>query len=143
MLARDEFVEWAEVHGNLYGTSWGALRKAQAAGQDVLLDIDVQGHLQVRRRMPEAVSIFLLPPSSRELAMRLRRRQSDPPDVIAKRLAVARREIRHWREYDFLVVNDVLARADRALRAVVEAARFRRSKQQDRARQIVKTFGGS
>jgi guanylate kinase len=143
MLARDRFVEWAEVHGNLYGTSWRALKRAQAAGHDVLLDIDVQGHRQVRRQMPEAVSVFLLPPSFRELARRLRRRHSDAPEVIAKRLADARREIRHWREYDFLVVNDVIARADQALRAVVVAARFRRLSQQDRVLQIVKTFGGS
>ena len=143
MLARDQFVEWAEVHGNLYGTSWRALRKAQAAGHDVLLDIDVQGHHQVRRRIPEAVSIFLLPPSYRELARRLRRRHLDAPEVIDKRLAEARREIRHWREYDFLIVNDVIPRAQRALRTVVEAARFRRLRQQDRVRQIAKTFGGS
>lgn len=142
MLARDEFVEWAEVHGNLYGTSRRALRRAQAGGHDVLLDIDVEGHRQVRRRMPEAVSIFLLPPSFRELARRLRSRHSDAPEVIAKRLADARREIRHWREYDFLIVNDVIARADCALRAVVVAARFRRTNQRNRALQVVKTFGG-
>jgi guanylate kinase len=143
MLARGEFVEWAEVHGNLYGTSGRVLRRAQATGHDVLLDIDVQGHRQVRRLIPEAVSIFLLPPSFRELARRLRRRHSDAPEVIAKRLADAGREIRHWREYDFLIVNDVITRADQTLRAVVVAARFRRLKQQDRVLRIVKTFGGS
>lgn len=142
LLARDGFLEWAEVHGNLYGTSWQALRRAQARGSDVLLDIDVQGHRQVRRRLPQAVSIFLLPPSFGELERRLRRRHSDAPPMIAKRLADARREIRHWREYDFLIVNDTLDRADRALRAVVTAARFHRASQQERAREIVKTFGG-
>lgn len=142
MLARGEFVEWAEVYGHLYGTSHRGLERAQAAGHDVLLDIDVQGHRQVRRRMPEAVSIFLLPPSFRELARRLERRHLDSPAEIAKRLAAARREIRHWREYDYLIVNDVIARADRTLRAVVLAARFRRHNQRNRVRQIVKTFGG-
>ncbi len=145
MLARGEFVEWAEVHGKLYGTSWKSLRQAHAAGEDVLLDIDVQGHRQVRRRLPEAVSIFLLPPSFEELERRLRRRQSGtaaPAAETEQRLANARREIRHWREYDFLIVNDKIAAADRALKAVVTAARSRRVIQQGRASEIVKTFGG-
>lgn len=145
MLARGEFVEWAEVHGELYGTSWKSLRQAQAAGEDALLDIDVQGHRQVRRQLPEAVSIFLLPPSFVELERRLRRRQSGsaaPAAETERRLANARREIRHWREYDFLIVNDKIAAADRSLKAVVTAARSRRVIQQGRARDIVKTFGG-
>jgi guanylate kinase len=145
MLARGEFVEWAEVHSKLYGTSWKSLRQAQEAGEDVLLDIDVQGHRQVRRQLPEAVSIFLLPPSFAELERRLRRRQSDadaPEGETERRLANARREIGHWREYDFLIVNDKIAAAHRALKAVVTAARSRRVIQQDRARAIVKTFGG-
>lgn len=145
MLARAEFVEWAEVHGELYGTSWKSLRQAQAAGDDVLLDIDVQGHRQVRRQLPEAVSIFLLPPSFAELERRLRRRQSGaaaPAGETERRLADARREIRRWREYDFLIVNDRIAAADRSLKAVVTAARSRRVIQQGRAREIVKTFGG-
>ena len=145
MLARGEFVEWAEVHGELYGTSWKSLRQAQALGHDVLLDIDVQGHRQVRRQMTEAVSIFLLPPSFAELERRLRLRQSGtaaPAGEIERRLADARREIRRWREYDFLIVNDRIAAAHRALKAVVTAARSRRVIQQNRAREIVKTFGG-
>ena len=143
MLARGEFVEWAEVYGNLYGTSRGSLERAQTAGHDVLLDIDVQGHRQVRKLIPEAVSIFLLPPSFEELARRLRRRHLDGSEVIGKRLCAARREIRHWREYDFLIVNDVISRADRALRAVVLAARFRRRNQRGHVLEIVRTFGGS
>ncbi len=145
MVARGEFVEWAEVHGKLYGTSWKSLRRARAAGEDVLLDIDVQGHRQVRRQLPDAVSVFLLPPSFQELERRLRRRQSGaatPEGETERRLANARREIRHWREYDFLIVNDKIAAADRSLRAVVTAARSRRVIQQDRAREIAKTFGG-
>jgi len=145
MVGRGEFVEWAEVHGKLYGTSWKSLRQAQTSGEDVLLDIDVQGHRQVRRQLPEAVSIFLLPPSFEELERRLRRRESGtaaPAAETERRLANARREIRHWREYDFLIVNDKIAAADRSLRAVVTAARSRRVIQQDRAREIVKTFGG-
>ncbi len=142
MVAAGEFVEWADVFGNFYGTSWKQLRAAQAAGKDVLLDIDVQGHQQVRRRLPEVASVFILPPSFRELARRLRHRHSDEPQVIARRLKDARKEIPHWREYDYLVVNDRLPRATRALRVVLEAASLRRLIQQERAKKILKTFGG-
>jgi guanylate kinase len=142
MLAGREFVEWAKVHDHLYGTSWRQLRDAQAMGEDILLDIDIQGHAQVRRRLPDAISVFVLPPSFRILEHRLRRRHSDASEVIAKRLAVAREEIRHWREYDYLVVNDRLSRATAALRAIVIGARLRRSCQQTRAEKICQTFGG-
>ena len=142
MIAARAFAEWANVFGNLYGTTWKQIRAAQAAGKDVLLDIDVQGHQQVRRRLPEGVSVFVLPPSYLELERRLRRRHSDTPEVIRRRLEAARTEMRRWTEYDYLVVNDQLDRATRALSAVVEAAGFRRKNQQDRARKIQKTFGG-
>lgn len=143
MIAAGDFAEWANVFGNFYGTSWKQIRAAQAAGKDVLLDIDVQGHQQVRRRLPEGVSVFILPPSFPELARRLRHRHSDAPDVIRRRLHAARAEMRRWTEYDYLVVNDHLDRATRALIAVVEAAGFRRKNQQDQARKILKTFGGN
>jgi guanylate kinase len=142
MVARGEFLEWAEVYGNLYGTSWKALQQARAAGYDVLLDIDVQGHRQVRRRLPEAVGIFLLPPSSAELERRLRRRHEDTEEVIARRLAEARREVQCWREYDFLIVNDRISSAEKALKAVVIASRFRAAMQDEQARAIAQTFGG-
>ncbi len=142
MIAAEEFVEWADVFGHLYGTSRRQLRAAQEAGKDILLDIDVQGHRQVRKKLPEAVSIFVLPPSFRELVRRLRARHSDTPDVIERRLRDARKEIRHWPEYDYLVVNDRLPQAVQALRAAVEAARVRRQTQQERARYICRTFGG-
>lgn len=141
-MARGEFLEWAEVYGNLYGTSWKAVQQAQDGGCDVLLDIDVQGHRQVKSRLPEAVSIFLLPPSAAELERRLRRRHQDTEEVIARRLAEAQCEVRCWEEYDFLIVNDKISSAERALKAVVMASRFRRGMQQDQARTIAKTFGG-
>lgn len=137
-----EFAECAQVHGYYYGTSRRQIRRALQAGRDVLLDIDVQGHGQVRRRMPGAASIFLLPPSFRELERRLRRRHSDSPQVIRRRLSMARREIRRWREYDYVVVNDQVARAARDLRSIVEAARHRAPVQQANVRKILKTFGG-
>ena len=142
MAASGQFAEWANVFGHFYGTPNRQLRAAQAQGKDLLLDIDVQGHRQVRRRFPDAVSVFLLPPSYRELERRLRRRHSDDPDVIAWRLANARRELGHWREYDYLVVNDKLPEAARALGAIVTASRFRRTVQRVVAQRISKTFGG-
>lgn len=142
MIADGEFVEWAEVFGNLYGTSWKQLRAAQEGGKDILLNIDVQGHRQVRERLPEAVSVFVLPPSFQELDRRLRRRHLDRPKVIQDRLAAARKEITHWPEYDYLVINDRLSRATQALQAVVRAARLRRQNQEQHAREICKTFGG-
>jgi guanylate kinase len=142
MMARGEFVEWAKVHGHLYGTARKQLQTAQEAGRDILLDIDVQGHRQVRERMAEAVSVFILPPSFPELARRLRKRGSDSSKEIKRRLHAARREMIRWPEYDYLVVNDRLADAARALRAIVRAARFRRLNQAARARKILGTFGG-
>ncbi len=142
MVAAGEFVEWADVFGHLYGTSWEQLRAAHHAGEDLLLDIDVQGHRQVRCQLPEAVSVFVLPPSFRVLERRLRQRHSDAPEVISRRLASARKEITHWPEYDYLVVNDRVSRATRALQAVVLAARLRRQNQRERVQEICSTFGG-
>ncbi|MCL5005018.1 MAG: guanylate kinase [Acidobacteria bacterium] len=141
-MARKEFVEWAEVHGHHYGTSWQQLQKAQEAGQDVLLDIDVQGYKKLRRRIPETVSVFLLPPSFRELEKRLRHRHKDAPEVIAKRLEASRKEVAHWKEYDYLIVNDRRATAVQALRDIVLAARWRRECQERRVKEISKTFVG-
>ena len=142
MVRSDEFVEWADVYGHLYGTARKQLHAAQEAGSDILLDIDVQGHQQVRERLPEAVSIFILPPSFRELARRLRDRHSDAPEEIERRLNTAREEISHWAEYDYLVANDQLDDATEALQAIVRAARFRRPNQAKRVEKIIKTFGG-
>jgi guanylate kinase len=142
MIASGKFVEWAEVFGHLYGTSKTQIRAAQKRGQDILLDIDAQGHQQVRRKLPEAVSVFVLPPSFKELERRLRHRHSEEPAVIARRLETARQEMAHWPEYDYLVVNDRLRTATRALRAVAEAARVRREIQAVRVREISRTFGG-
>ena len=142
MIAAGDFVEWAEVFGHLYGTSKAQLDKALAAGRDVLLDIDVQGHQQVRQRLPEALSVFVLPPSFRELKRRLRDRHSDSPQVVERRLAAARQEISHWPEYDYLVVNDRLSLATQALGAIVRAGRFRLQCQAERAQEICRTFGG-
>ena len=142
MIKQGDFVEWANVFGHLYGTAHQQLQAAQEAGQDILLDIDVQGHQQVRERLPDAVSVFILPPSLEELARRLRDRHSDAPEEIECRLQKARAEIAHWPEYDYLVVNDRLRDATQALRAIVRAARYRRLSQAGRVQKIIGNFGG-
>jgi guanylate kinase len=142
MVAAGDFVEWANVYGHLYGTTWNELRRTLEGGKDVVLDIDVQGHSQVRRRLPEALSVFLLPPSFNELARRLHRRHSDSAEVIESRLAAARKEISHWSEYDYLIVNDRISTAVQAVKTVVLAARFRRQHQQGLVEEIRETFGG-
>lgn len=142
MARRGEFVEWANVYGHFYGTALKQLRAAQGEGKDIVLDIDVQGHEQVRKKLPEAVSVFIVPPSFEELARRLRDRCSDSEEAIERRLDTARGEIGHWREYDYLVVNNHLTEATRALQSIVRSARFRRASQAESMEEIIKHFGG-
>jgi guanylate kinase len=125
----DELLEWAQVHGNFYGTPREAAERAMAEGRDMLFDIDWQGALQLQERMTaDVVSIFVLPPSMAELRARLNRRAEDSAEVIEQRLANAREEIEHWREYDYCVVNDDLERAYDAVRAIVQSERLRRDR---------------
>jgi guanylate kinase len=123
MAKAGEFLEWAEVFGNLYGTARSALAHAEISGKDLLLDIDVQGAVQVMRAMPEAVSIFILPPSPEVLEMRLRNRSQaegvTQESVIARRLAQARNEVVMYDEYRYAIVNDVLEHAVTEMRAIV------------------------
>ena len=129
LRSSDSLLEWAEVHGNFYGTPREAAENALAAGEDMLFDIDWQGALQLQEKMPaDVVSIFILPPSMAELQARLHRRAEDSEAVIATRLANARAEISHWREYDYVVVNDDLNRAFTSVRSIVEAERLRRDR---------------
>jgi guanylate kinase len=123
MVEREEFLEWAEVFGNYYGTARGALEHAREAGKDLLLDIDVQGAVQVMRKMPEAVSIFILPPSPVVLERRLRNRSQaegvTDEAVIQRRLSQARKELLTLDEYKYALINDVLDEAATEMRAVV------------------------
>jgi guanylate kinase len=122
MIARDEFAEHALVHGNMYGTSAQLVKTSIDDGRDLLFDIDYQGGEQLRQNFPDdVVSVFILPPSIQELERRLRSRGTDADSVIARRLRVAREELRHYAEYDFLIMNDDLDRAYDALRAVYVA----------------------
>jgi guanylate kinase len=129
LRSSDALLEWAEVHGNYYGTPREAAEIAMSEGQDMLFDIDWQGALQLQDKMPgDVVSVFILPPTMAELQSRLNRRAEDSAEVIATRLANARSEIGHWREYDYVVVNDDLDRAYSSVRAIVEAERLRRDR---------------
>jgi guanylate kinase len=125
MVDRDEFAEWAVVHGHLYGTSQTLLRRHSAAGQDVILDIDTQGATILRRGYPDAVSVFIVPPSWGMLEERLRRRQSETDADIQRRLQRAREELKHYTEYQYVIVNDVFARAAEELKAIILAERRR------------------
>ena len=127
MVANGEFLEWAEVFGNYYGTAVSALEHAKAAGRDLLLDIDVQGALQVMKKKPEAVSIFIMPPSPQVLEMRLRNRsqaeQMTSETVIESRLAEAKNELKKIWDYKYALVNDVLDQAVTEMRAIVLSER--------------------
>ena len=131
MIRNGEFLEYADVFGNYYGTARCTLQEAFSRGRDLLLDIDVQGASQVRAKMPDSVSIFLMPPSPEILATRLRNRSraegSVKEEIIERRLAKARQEIENYREYGYILVNDILDRAVEEMAAIVAAERIRRN----------------
>jgi guanylate kinase len=127
MLRKDEFLEHAEVHGNYYGTARRFLREASEKSNDLLLDIDVQGAAQIKEKLPEAVSIFILPPNRQILEARLRRRSEDSEEVIQRRLVTATREIENYSKYDYILVNDRLEESTECLRSVLLAERFKRT----------------
>ncbi|HWT58756.1 MAG TPA: guanylate kinase [Rhizobium sp.] len=125
----DALLEWAEVHGNFYGTPREPVEQAMAEGRDMLFDIDWQGAQQLQEKMSaDVVSIFVLPPTMTELQSRLHRRAEDSEDVIQTRLANSRAEIAHWREYDYVIVNDDLNAAFDAVQSIVKAERLRRDR---------------
>jgi guanylate kinase len=140
MLAHDEFLEWAQVFGNYYGTHRGILQEAAAQGRDLVLDIDVQGARQLKAKIPEAVTVFILAPSRKELEYRLRTRSEDPDEVIARRLKDAAEEIRNYKVYDYVLINRDLAEAEATLSAIVRAERVRRTRVEDQIRPILDDF---
>ena len=127
MMKRDEFLEHAEVFDNCYGTARKFLREAEQHSHDLLLDIDVQGAEQIKKKIPEAVSVFILPPDRKTLEQRLRKRGQDSEKVIQRRLDTARREIENYVKYDYILVNDRLEDSVELLQAIVLAERLRRS----------------
>ena len=140
-LANHEFLEHADVFGNYYGTPRSALKAAQEAGKDLVLDIDVQGAQQLRERIPEAVSIFVLAPSRQILEQRLRARSQDSDEVIRRRLDNAAREIGDYKQYDYVLVNENLETALESLKAIVRAERVRRIRVLEKIQPILATYG--
>lgn len=139
-MAANEFLECAKVFGNYYGTHRRVLEKAQAAGHDLVLDIDVQGARQLKERIPDAVSIFVLAPSREVLEKRLRARSEDSETVIERRLREAANEIRRYADYDYVLVNDEVDESVRTLMAIVAAERVRRVRMEPRIEPILATF---
>ncbi len=127
MIAEDEFLEYASVFGNYYGTARRFLREAEQNGRDLLLDIDVQGAAQIKSKLPGAVSIFILPPDRKTLEKRLRGRSSDSDGVIETRLATATREIENYEKYDYILVNDRLEESVETLKAILLVERQQRT----------------
>lgn len=128
-IAAGAFFEWAEVHGNLYGTSREAIESRVAGGQDVVLEIDWQGALQIKALFPNAILIFILPPSFEELAQRLNRRGEDHPEVISQRLVNAKHEVAQARHFDFVIINALFETAVFDLKTVVHSQRLKYSAQ--------------
>jgi guanylate kinase len=139
---RDEFLECARVHGHLYGTHEKAVEEMVSQGYDVMLDIDVQGAEQVRRRVPEAILVFILPPTREVLEARIRARNLNAPDDINRRLRNAGIEVQLYERFDYVVVNDDLDRALAELEAIIIAERSRPERQRNRIESIIATFGG-
>jgi guanylate kinase len=140
MVAGDEFLEWADVFGNLYGTCASDAERQLADGRDLVLVIDVQGARQVRRRCPDMVGVFVLPPSFRILEQRLRGRSQDSEAAMQRRLATARAEVAAFSEYEYVIVNDELEACVDRLRAIVLAERARLRSVRGEAERIVETF---
>jgi guanylate kinase len=137
MAKNGDFLESAEVYGNLYGTSQSWIREETARGRDILLEIDWQGAAQVRRVFPDCTSVFILPPSLQALESRLRARAQDSDEVIARRMQVACNEIAHVAEFDYVIINDILDDAVRQVQAVVIAAGLRCNRQLERHRDLI------
>jgi guanylate kinase len=140
MVARGEFLEWADVFGNLYGTSAGDTERLLESGRDVVLVIDVQGARTVRQRGMETTAIFVMPPSMVALEQRLRGRSKDSEAAIKERLRVAKQEVASYAEYDFVVVNDELTATVDGLRSIVLAERARLARMRGEAETIARTF---
>jgi guanylate kinase len=141
MVAAGDFFEWAQVHDNRYGTSRRAVLQELERGQDVVLEIDWQGALNIKRLFPDAVLIFILPPSWEELERRLVGRGEDAPEVIERRLSNARLEVSKAREFDFVIINGCFEDAQAELRTVVQAQRLRYSAQCRRRPEVFSALG--
>jgi guanylate kinase len=143
MVARGEFLEYAQVFGkNWYGTPKLWLDEARKQGKDLVLEIDVQGALQVKQKLPAAVAIFVVAPSREDLERRIRERGQDSEEEILRRLERARQEVSDYRRYDYVIINDDLERAGREVQAVVVGGRCRIERREEKILEILKSFGG-
>jgi len=142
LVRNGEMLEWAEVYGNFYGTSKKMIDEALTAGDDVLLDVDVQGARTICRKRPGAMSVFIMPPSYGVLRERLEQRKLDKAYVIEQRLRVANEEIRQFADYDYLIINSDLGNAIEELKTIVIGSRCRMERRTEDAQAIVATFGG-
>jgi guanylate kinase len=142
MVDRGEFLEWAEFNGQLYGTTRAFVEQQIGAGRDVILDIDVQGAKQVKNTIRDATAIFILPPSFEELKRRLTDRMLESDDVIRRRLEIAKREILYYRDYDYIIINDILENSIRLLESIIRSGTAKPRRQQSRIEEIIASFGG-
>jgi len=142
LIHNDELLEWAEVHGNCYGTSRRFVDDFLQNGEDVILDIDVQGARTIRQKRPDTVNVFILPPSYQVLRARLERRSLDEGLVIEQRLKRACKEISHYKQYDYLIINEELGSSVRELETIILGARCRTAARMEFAKSILATFGG-
>jgi guanylate kinase len=143
LIASGEFLEYAEVHGNLYGTSITQVNSELELGRDIILEIDVQGAESVRKKVPDAVSIFILPPSFDVLKARLTYRETEKQEDLALRLQNSTDEVRRFNEFEYIVINDSVERASGDLRAIILAERLKRDRQTDPIRVILDSFDGA
>jgi len=143
MAERGEFLEWAEYYGQLYGTARAAVEIELEKGNDVILDIDVQGARQVKDKFTKATGIFILPPSFAELERRLRSRMQESEQDIRRRLEIARGEILFYRDYDYIIINDILEKSIALLEAIVRSGSAFPQRQEARIDEIIASFGGS
>jgi guanylate kinase len=142
MAEHGDFLEWAEFNGQLYGTAEAFVHEQLESGNDVILDIDVQGAKQVKAKVKDAMAIFILPPSFSELERRLRSRMLEPDDVIRRRLEIAQGEIQFYREYDYVVINDILENSVLLLESIVRSGSAAPRRQEARVEEIIASFGG-
>jgi len=140
MIESNQFLEWAHVHGYFYGTSLQMIQLAEEQGKDLLLDINIQGAAKVRKRLPDAISVFILPPSYEVLKRRLVERQTDSPGQIRQRIENARQEIEHYAEYDYIILNEDLGAACQNLASIIRSHRCREKAQAARIEEILRSF---
>ena len=142
IVERGEFLEWAEFNGQLYGTSREFVQEQLEAGRDVILDIEVQGARQVKAKVEGAIAIFVLPPSFEELKRRLTARMLESDDMIRRRLEIAKKEILFYRDYDYIIINDILENSIGLLESIVRSGAALPMRQEGRVEEIIASFGG-